>query len=163
MKKQLIIAVIVIVFVIIYWEIKSQTFNTQRLNSDAQLDNTSSSSREGLSSLAIDVMFHSGTERPFSSQLLNEHRKGIFVSADTGLPLFRSEDKFDSGTGWPSFTQAISVNNIVLHQDDSFGYSRVSVATKDSGAHLGHVFDDGPLPLGKRWCINGVALRFVPD
>lgn len=116
-----------------------------------------------LSPEAYDVMYQAGTERPFSSPLDFETRKGIYLSADTGLPLFRSEDKYDSGTGWPSFTKPISMDNVILKEDDSLGASRVEVITKDSGAHLGHVFDDGPAPLGKRWCMNGVALRFVPD
>ena len=116
-----------------------------------------------LSPEAYYVMYQAGTERPFSSPLDYETRKGTYVSADTGLPLFRSEDKYDSGTGWPSFTKPINVNNVVLKTDDSFGVNRTEVLTKDTGAHLGHVFSDGPEPLGKRWCMNGVALRFVVD
>jgi methionine-R-sulfoxide reductase len=93
-----------------------------------------------------------------------ETRPGTYVSADTGLPLFRSEDKYDSGTGWPSFVKPISTSSIILKEDDSLGVPRTEVLTADTHAHLGHVFDDGPVDRGgKRYCMNGVALRFIPD
>ena len=124
---------------------------------------TSTDVRSKLSREAYYVMYQAGTEAPFSSALNDEHRKGVFVSADTGLPLFRSEDKFDSGTGWPSFTKPIAQSAVVLKEDQLLGVFRTEVLTADTHAHLGHVFDDGPAPLGKRWCMNGVALRFIPD
>ena len=108
------------------------------------------------------VAFQSGTERPFTSPLLNEHRAGTFVDLITGAPLFRSDTKFDSGTGWPSFFQPVS-GAITLHEDNSHGMRRVEVRSASSGIHLGHVFDDGPAPTGKRYCINGNVLKFVPD
>lgn len=108
------------------------------------------------------VAFQSGTERPFTSPLLNEHRAGTFVDLITGAPLFRSNTKFDSGTGWPSFFQPVS-GAITLHEDNSHGMRRVEVRSASSGIHLGHVFDDGPAPTGKRYCINGNVLKFVPD
>ncbi len=116
-----------------------------------------------LSPEAYRVMYQAGTERPFSSPLDFETREGTYVSADTGLPLFRSEDKYDSGTGWPSFIKPISPDAIILKEDTLLGVSRTEVLTSDTHAHLGHVFDDGPPPLGKRWCMNGVALMFIPD
>lgn len=119
--------------------------------------------KAALSPEAYYVMYQAGTERPFSSPLDFETRPGTYVSADTGLPLFRSEDKYDSGTGWPSFTKPISMDSVTLKTDDTLGTTRTEAVTRDTGAHLGHVFDDGPPPLGKRWCMNGVALRFVPD
>jgi peptide methionine sulfoxide reductase msrA/msrB len=116
-----------------------------------------------LDPLAVDVTQHAGTERAGSSPLDEEKRKGIFVSVVGGLPLFRSEDKFDSGTGWPSFTAPFDPDHVILREDSSFGMKRVEVLDARSGAHLGHVFDDGPAPTGKRYCINGAALRFLPD
>lgn len=108
------------------------------------------------------VAFQSGTERPFTSPLLNEHRAGTFVDLITGAPLFRSDTKFDSGTGWPSFFQPVP-DAITRHEDNSHGMRRVEVRSASSGIHLGHVFDDGPPPSGKRYCINGNVLKFVPD
>jgi peptide methionine sulfoxide reductase msrA/msrB len=116
-----------------------------------------------LDPLAVDVTQKAGTERAGTSPLLKEKRKGIFVSAVGGLPLFRSEDKFESGTGWPSFTQPIDPDHVILHEDTSFGMKRVEVLDARSGAHLGHVFDDGPAPTGKRYCMNGAALKFIPE
>ena len=108
------------------------------------------------------VAFQSGTERPFTSPLLNEHRTGTFVDLITGAPLFRSDTKFDSGTGWPSFFQPLP-GSITLHEDNSHGMRRIEVRSASSGIHLGHVFDDGPAPTGKRYCINGNVLKFLPD
>jgi len=118
---------------------------------------------KALDPLARDVTQEAGTERPGTSPLLKEKRKGVFVSAVGGLPLFRSEDKFESGTGWPSFTQPIDPEHVILHEDGSLGMKRVEVLDARSGAHLGHVFDDGPAPTGKRYCMNGAALKFIPD
>lgn len=101
--------------------------------------------------------------RAGTSPLLREKRKGLFVSAVGGLPLFRSEDRFESGTGWPSFTRPFDPDHVILREDKSFGMTRVEVLDARSGAHLGHVFDDGPAPTGKRFCMNGVALRFLPE
>lgn len=119
--------------------------------------------RAQLEGLAYDVLRHEGTEPAGSGALTDEHRAGTYYSAATGQPLFRSEDKFESGTGWPSFTQPIDPSAVVLRIDGSLGMERVEVEDSSSGSHLGHVFDDGPAPTGLRYCMNSVSLLFVPD
>ncbi len=108
------------------------------------------------------IAFEQGTERPFTGSHLDEKRPGMFVDPITGAPLFRSDTKFNSGTGWPSFFNPIE-GSIVLVEDNTHGMNRVEVRSASSGIHLGHVFDDGPKPSGKRYCINGNVLKFVPD
>jgi peptide-methionine (R)-S-oxide reductase len=106
------------------------------------------------------VLRHEGTERPFTSALLEEHRDGNFGCAGCDLPLFSSKTKFDSGTGWPSFWKPLD-NAVATKTDTSFGMERNAVECERCGGHLGHVFDDGPQPTGLRYCMNGVALKFV--
>ena len=107
------------------------------------------------------ILRKEGTERAFTSPLLKEHRKGIFACAGCGLPLFSSKTKYDSGTGWPSFYAALP-NAIRTRRDTTFGMIRVEEHCRRCGGHLGHIFDDGPPPTGKRHCINGLSLTFRP-
>ena len=107
------------------------------------------------------VLRGQGTERAGSSPLDREHRRGIFLCAGCNLPVFRSRDKYDSGTGWPSFTRPIA-GNVRTRPDDTLFMTRTEVHCRRCGGHLGHVFEDGPPPTGQRWCMNGVALRFAP-
>jgi peptide-methionine (R)-S-oxide reductase len=107
------------------------------------------------------VLREASTERPFSSPLNNEHRKGTFVCAGCALPVFSSATKFDSGTGWPSFWRPLP-NAVVTRPDRSLLMERIEVLCRRCGGHLGHVFDDGPKPTGLRYCMNGLALQFRP-
>lgn len=108
------------------------------------------------------VLVEAGTEPPFKNKYWNNHEPGIYFDAIDGTPLFASRAKFDSGSGWPSFWEPISEDNLVLIEDRSLGMLRTEVRAKASGGHLGHLFDDGPEPTGLRYCINSAALRFTP-
>lgn len=117
--------------------------------------------RQRLQQASYNVLRHEGTERPFTSPLLEEHRNGVFSCAGCALPLFQSEWKYDSGTGWPSFFRAIE-NNIGRKMDFGAGMIRTEYHCARCLGHQGHVFNDGPRPTGNRFCNNGVALRFAP-
>jgi len=108
------------------------------------------------------VLVDAATEPPFRNPYWNNHEPGVYVDAIDGTPLFSSQAKFDSGTGWPSFWTPIEPDRLLLIEDLSLGMRRVEVRAKASGGHLGHVFDDGPQPTGLRYCINSAALRFIP-
>lgn len=117
--------------------------------------------RRRLTPSQFHILREKGTERPFTSPLLREHRKGTFTCVADGNPLFSSATKFESGTGWPSFWKPLP-GAVATSTDWEAGYPRTEVHCTRCGGHLGHVFDDGPKPTGKRYCMNGVALAFVP-
>ena len=127
---------------------------------DFEVTHTDAEWRQILGDDAFYVMRMQGTERPFTSALLDEHREGTFNCAGCDLPLFASSTKYDSGTGWPSFYQPLE-NAVGEMVDNTFGV-RTEVHCRRCGGHLGHVFDDGPQPTGLRYCMDGVALKFVP-
>jgi peptide-methionine (R)-S-oxide reductase len=127
-----------------------------------EVEKTDAEWRAQLTPQQYDILRKHGTERPWSSPLLKEHRKGIFACAGCDLPLFSSDTKFDSGTGWPSFYAPIE-NAIGTSTDNTLFVTRTEVHCRRCGGHLGHVFDDGPKPTGQRYCMNGVALKFIAE
>ncbi|RAP27172.1 peptide-methionine (R)-S-oxide reductase [Candidatus Marinamargulisbacteria bacterium SCGC AG-333-B06] len=134
-----------------------QSHNNQLEPLDEDLKNR----KKKLSDLSFEVTQNQGTEPPFNNDFWDHKEAGIYVDIVSGEPLFSSLDKFDSGTGWPSFTKPITNDGLIENADQSLGMQRIEVCSKRAQSHLGHVFPDGPGPLGLRYCINSAALRFI--
>ena len=118
--------------------------------------------KQKLSPIQFQVTQHEGTERPFQNEYWDNHEEGIYVDVVSGEALFSSRDKFESGTGWPSFTRPLVPENVKTKTDRQFGMSRTEVRSAHADSHLGHLFDDGPKPTGMRYCMNSASMRFIP-
>jgi methionine-R-sulfoxide reductase len=145
----------VLVLFVIFWSINAMTWDAKNFKKDKE------KIKKTLSSEQYKVTQEEGTEAPFHNAYWDNHKSGIYVDVVSGEPLFSSSDKFESGTGWPSFTKPLKSENVVTKTDKSLFMSRTEVRSKNADSHLGHLFDDGPKPTGQRYCMNSASMKFI--
>jgi peptide-methionine (R)-S-oxide reductase len=143
------------------WETVVLKSNNQRASDTLKVIKTEEEWRQLLSPEVFHITRKKGTERPFSNQMCSAFEPGIYECACCGLALFHADEKFESGTGWPSFTKPLDENAVFFYKDASFGHQRIEVCCQSCDAHLGHVFPDGPKPTRLRFCINALALKKI--
>lgn len=153
---------IVVLLSLVLFSCKSAAQDKKVIRKAYKVEKTKEEWKKKLTPMQFYVLREAGTERPFTSEFNKVKEKGTFVCAGCDTPLYKSENKFNSGTGWPSFDRAIK-ENIELDVDYKIGYERTELKCNTCGGHLGHSFNDGPKTTGKRHCINGVALKFIPE
>jgi peptide-methionine (R)-S-oxide reductase len=159
------ITIFILPFLIIALNANSQSLSKPGTSVDSSIYSDAKPNsywKKMLSPEAYEILVNKGTETPYKNPYWDNHRKGVYVSAATGKPLFSSTTKFDSGTGWPSFYSPIDSKAIRIVTDRSDGMVRGEVVEASTGLHLGHVFDDGPPPTGKRYCMDSYAFKFIP-